>query len=88
MPEIILIHRKFTSLLFRRVYFPWDNNLAEAVHDYKDFLETFSGLACVIAVNLKVENGDNRYQVVDGNEAYINSVVDSPEKFESNVPYV
>ena len=55
--------------------------------DYKDFLETFSGLACVIAVDLKVEHGDDRYQVVDGNDAYINSVVDSPEKFERNVPY-
>lgn len=55
--------------------------------DYKAFLETFSGLACVISVDLKAERGDDRYKVVDGNEAYINSVVDSPERFEKNVPY-
>ena len=56
--------------------------------DYKDFLETFSGLACVISVDLRIERGDSRYKVNDGNEAYINSVVDSPDKFEKNVPYV
>jgi len=40
------------------------------VTDHRDFLEYFSGLACIIAVDLKVEYGDRRYLIVDGNEAY------------------
>ena len=55
--------------------------------DYKEFISGFNGIACVMAVDLNVEHGDERYLIIDANDDYINSVVDSPEKFETNVPY-
>ena len=55
--------------------------------DYKDLLESFQGVASILAVDLKVESGDSRYKVVDGNEAYKRTVVKSLDEFEQNVPY-
>ena len=55
--------------------------------DYRNLLESFSGVAAVLAVNLKIENGDARYTVVDGNDAYKRTVVKSLDEFETNVPY-
>lgn len=55
--------------------------------DYKNLLESFNGVAAVLAVNLNVEQGDGRYTVVDGNDAYKRTVVKSIEEFETNVPY-
>ena len=55
--------------------------------DYKNFLETFKGVACILAVDLTVDHGDSRYLVVDGNEAYKRTVVKSLDEFEQNVPY-
>ena len=56
--------------------------------DYKNLLESFSGVAAVLAVNLKIEHGDEkRYTVVDGNDAYKRTVVKSIDEFETNVPY-
>ena len=54
--------------------------------DYKSFLANFRRIACVMSVNLK-EKGDNRYFVVDANDAYKKTVVKNPEDFEYNVPY-
>ncbi len=54
--------------------------------DYKSFLANFKRIACVMSVNLNEED-DNRYSVVDANDAYINTVVQNPEDFERNVPY-
>lgn len=54
--------------------------------DYKGFLANFRRIACVMSVNLK-EKGDNRYFVVDANDAYKKTVVKNPEDFEYNVPY-
>lgn len=55
--------------------------------DYKNLLESFQGVASILAVDLKVESGDSRYKVVDGNEAYKRTVVKSLDEFEQNVPY-
>ena len=55
--------------------------------DYKSFISGFKGIACILAVDLNVEHGENRYLVVDGNEAYKRSVVKNIEDFETNVPY-
>ena len=55
--------------------------------DYKDLLESFQGVACVLSVNLNVEHGDDRYHVVDGNDAYKMTVVKSLDEFEKDVPY-
>ena len=54
--------------------------------DYKSFLANFRRIACVMSVNLK-EEGDNRYYVVDANDAYKRTVVKNLEDFECNVPY-
>ena len=54
--------------------------------DYKDFLAKFRRVTCVMSVNLQ-EEGDNRYYVVDANDAYKNTVVKNPEDFVYNVPY-
>ena len=54
--------------------------------DYKSFLANFKRIACVMSVNLNEED-DNRYSVVDANDAYINTVVQDPKDFERNVPY-
>ncbi|MBQ6026195.1 MAG: hypothetical protein IJL20_11355 [Lachnospiraceae bacterium] len=54
--------------------------------DYKSFLANFRRIACVMSVNLN-EEGDNRYFVVDANDAYKNTVVKDINDFECNVPY-
>lgn len=54
--------------------------------DYKDFLSQFNRIACVMSVNLKKE-GDDRYFVVDANDAYKRTVVKKTEDFVKNVPY-
>ena len=54
--------------------------------DYKGFLANFRRIACVMSVNLK-EEGDNRYFVVDANDAYKKTVVQDPKDFVCNVPY-
>ena len=54
--------------------------------DYKSFLANFRRIACVLSVNLN-EEGDNRYFVVDANDAYKNTVVKDINDFECNVPY-
>nr|MCR4648119.1 hypothetical protein [Lachnospiraceae bacterium] len=54
--------------------------------DYKIFLSQFSRVACVMSVELK-EEGDERYKIVDANDAYKRTVVEKPEDFEENVPY-
>ena len=55
--------------------------------DYKSLLESFNGVACVLAVNLKVSHGDERFLVVDGNDAYKRTVVKSIGDFVTHVPY-
>ena len=55
--------------------------------DYKDFVSNFKRVACIMSVNLKEENHDNRYCVVDANDAYKHTVVKNIEDFETNVPY-
>ena len=53
---------------------------------YKEFLSNFRRVACVMSVNLDKE-GDDRYYVVDANDAYKRTVVKNLEDFEQNVPY-
>ena len=55
--------------------------------DYKSFASNFKRVACIMAVDLKEENHDNRYLVVDANDAYKRTVVKNIEDFETNVPY-
>lgn len=55
--------------------------------DYKNLLDSYQGVACIIAVDLKVDSGDSRYKVVDANDAYKMTVVKSLDEFEKNVPY-
>ena len=54
--------------------------------DYKKLLESYDGVAAVLAVNLN-SDGEDRYTVVDGNEAYKKTVVKSLDEFVTNVPY-
>ncbi len=54
--------------------------------DYKAFLQNFKRVACVMSVNLK-EEGDDRYLIVDANDAYKQTVVDKIENFVTNVSY-
>ena len=54
--------------------------------DYKAFLQNFKRVACVMSVNLK-EDGDNRYLIVDANDAYKQTVVEKIEDFVTNVSY-
>ena len=54
---------------------------------YKDFVDNFGRLACVIAVNLTEEDDSRRYILVDANDAYKRSVVKNIEDFETGVPY-
>lgn len=54
--------------------------------DYKAFLETFNRLACIMSVDPK-EEGDNRYRILDANDAYKHTVVEKIEDFVCNVPY-
>lgn len=55
--------------------------------DYKDFVASFKRVACVISVNLKEEHNDNRYIIIDANDAYKRTVVKSLDDFVTNVPY-
>ena len=55
--------------------------------DYKNLLESFAGVASVLAVDMTVTAGDDRYRVIDGNEAYKRTVVQSLDEFEKDVPY-
>lgn len=55
--------------------------------DYKRFVDNFSRLACVIAVNLKETDSNNRYLIVDANDAYKHTVVQNIEEFAVDVPY-
>ena len=55
--------------------------------DYKSFVSNFNRVACVISVDLKQEDDNNRYFVVDANDAYKKTVVKDPADFETNVPY-
>ena len=55
--------------------------------EFKAFLETFKGVACVLSVDLKAEHGAERYHVVDGNDAYRMTVVKSLDEFVEDVPY-
>jgi diguanylate cyclase (GGDEF)-like protein len=55
--------------------------------DFKNILESFAGVAAVLAVDLTVEHGDDRYRVIDGNDAYKRTVVQSLDEFEKDVPY-
>ena len=55
--------------------------------DYKSFVSTFNRVACVISVDLKQDDDNNRYFVVDANDAYKKTVVKDPADFEINVPY-
>lgn len=54
--------------------------------DYKGFLANFRRIACVMSVNLN-EEGDNRYYVVDANDAYKKTVLQDLKDFRCNVPY-
>ena len=54
--------------------------------DYKDFLSKFQRVACVMSVDLN-EEGDNRFKVVDANDAYKKTVVKDLKDFVENVPY-
>ncbi len=56
--------------------------------DFKNILESFAGVAAVLAVDLTVEHGDDRYRVIDGNDAYKRTVVQSLDEFEKDVPYI
>ncbi len=55
--------------------------------DYKNFVSQFKRVACILSVDLKEEDSDNRYYVVDANDAYKMTVVKKLEDFEMNVPY-
>ena len=61
--------------------------LKVCVVDFKNILESFAGVAAVLAVDLTVEHGDDRYRVIDGNDAYKRTVVQSLDEFEKDVPY-
>ena len=55
--------------------------------DYKNFVSQFKRVACILSVDLKEEDSDNRYYVIDANDAYKMTVVKKLEDFEMNVPY-
>lgn len=55
--------------------------------DYKVLVDNFKRLACVLSVDLKETESNNKYFVVDANEAYMHSVGKTVEDFECNVPY-
>ena len=55
--------------------------------DYKDFVEKFNRVACVLSVDLNEEDDDKRYMVIEANEAYKHTVVQNLEDFVTNVPY-
>ncbi|MCR4776241.1 MAG: GGDEF domain-containing protein [Saccharofermentans sp.] len=55
--------------------------------EYKRFVDNFSRVACVLAVNLKETDSNNRYLIVDANDAYKRTVVKNIEDFAVDVPY-
>ncbi len=55
--------------------------------DYKSFVASFKKVACVISVDLKAENSDNKYIIVEANDAYKRTVVKDINDFQTNVPY-
>lgn len=55
--------------------------------EYKRFVDNFSRVACVLAVNLKETDSNNRYLIVDANDAYKRTVVKNIEDFAVEVPY-
>ena len=55
--------------------------------EYKSFVDNFSRLACVIAVNIKETDSSKRYLIVDANDAYKRTVVQNIEDFATDVPY-
>ena len=60
--------------------------LVPADGEYMDFLTKFNRVACVMSV-LQHREGEDRYHVVDANEAYKKTVVEKTEDFEKDVPY-
>lgn len=66
-----------------KIFLYWGNTV-----DYKDFVDSFKRVACVISVDLKGEKGDDyRYLIVDANEAYKHTVVKDIADFKTGVPY-
>ena len=55
--------------------------------EYKSFVDNFSRVACVLSVNLKESDSNNRYLIVDANDAYKRTVVQNIEDFAVDVPY-
>ena len=55
--------------------------------EYKSFVDNFSRVACVLSVNLKESDSNNRYLIVDANDAYKHTVVQNIEDFAVDVPY-
>ena len=55
--------------------------------DYKKFVESFSRVACVLSVDLRKNDSDNRYLIVEANEAYKHTVVQNTDEFVTGVPY-
>ena len=54
---------------------------------FADFVEQFSRVACILAVDLMEDDDDRRYVIVDANEAYKRTVVEKTEDFVTGVPY-
>lgn len=66
-----------------KIFLYWGNTV-----DYKDFVDSFKRVACVISVDLKGEKGDDyRYLIVEANEAYKRTVVKDIADFKTGVPY-
>ncbi|MCR5341380.1 MAG: GGDEF domain-containing protein [Saccharofermentans sp.] len=55
--------------------------------DYKRFVDNFSRVACVLSVDLRETDSNNRYLIVDANDAYKRTVVQNIEEFAVDVPY-
>ena len=55
--------------------------------DYKSFVANFSRVACTLSVNLKENDSNNRYLIVEANDAYKRTVVKNIEDFVTDVPY-
>ena len=54
--------------------------------EFMEFLSRFNRVACVMSVHLN-RQGEDRYHVVDANDAYKKTVVEKMEDFEKDVPY-
>ena len=55
--------------------------------DYKNFVDNFSRVACVLSVDLKETDSNIRYLIVDANDAYKRTVVKDIADFKVDVPY-